>query len=270
MAYGSVHVPAGCTFKIGDTVGGLATLGVLKGDSTIEITYDLIEALGSKAEELISYAKNMRAVANCVLYQLHLPNFDKIMGGLTVTTPQAGVIVDDHVQLVPSGTWKWNVFIQANKQNGDKSLLQIDATGVPTVSGSVDGALVADTDFSMVQDEEGEWGIIIMDSATVTTEAQELTYTYDYTPNASNTLVMGSPVGTMTAKIVEFSKTIAAKVFRARLWSAKNEAGMVLAFPDSINDEPASMPVALSGRLDAGKADGAQLIEIYDEIGLTV
>jgi len=270
MAYGSVHIPVGCTVKIGDTVGGLATLGVLKGDSTIEITYDLVEVLGSQAEEVLSYAKNMRAAASFVLYQLYLPNIEKLLDGLAVNTPGAGALVEDYEQIVPTGTWAFNKFIQAEKQNGDGSVLQIDATGVPTVVGSVDGALVADVDFSMVKDEEGEWGIIIMDSATVTTEVQELTYSYDYTPNVSNTLVMGSPSAVLISKIVEFSKTISGKVFRARLWSAKNEAGLSIGFPDASTDEPTSMPVSLSGRLDADKADGSQLIEIYDEIGLTM
>ncbi len=71
------------------------------------------------------------------------------------------------------------------------------------------------------------------------------------------------------AKIVEFSKTIDGKVFRARLWSVTNEEGLTLAFPDSANDEPASLPVSLVGGLDTAKATSKQLIEIYDEIGIT-
>jgi len=67
---------------------------------------------------------------------------------------------------------------------------------------------------------------------------------------------------------VEFSKTIAGKVFRARLWSVTNESGLTLAFPDSAGDDPLSLPVKLTGGLDTTKAAGEQLIEIYDEIGL--
>jgi len=269
MAYGSVHVPAGCTFKIGDTVGGLATMGVLKGDSNIEITYDLIEVLGSKAEEVLAYAKNMKAVAACELYQLHLPNIQKVLDGLASVDSVDGSKVEDYDQTASSGDWAYNEFIVGEYQNGDGTVLQIDAQGYVDVTGSVDGALAHNTDYVMVKDAEGRWGIIIIDSVNVTTEAQDLTISYDYTPAESKTLKMGSPSASLTAKIVEFSKTIDGKVFRARLWSAKNEAGLTVAFPESNADEPASMPVSLSGRLDATKADGEQLIEIYDEIGLT-
>jgi len=270
MAYGSVHVPAGCTFKIGDTVGGLATMGVLKGDSNIEITYDLVEVLGSQAEEVLSYAKNMRAVATCELYQLYLTNIQKVLDGLATVTTVDGSKVEDYDQTASSGDWAYNEFILCTYQNADGTVLQIDAQGYPDVSGSVDGALAHDTDYFVVKDAEGRWGIIVIDSATVTTEAQDLTISYDYTPAESKTLKMGSPSASITAKIVEFSKTIDGAVFRARLWSAKNEAGLTVAFPDSNADEPASMPISLSGRLDSSKSDGEQLIEIYDEIGLTV
>ena len=265
MAFGSVHVPAGCTFKIGDSVGGLATMGVLKGDSAIEITYDLIEALGSQAEEVLSYAKNMRAVATCELYQLHLPNIEKILDGIATVTSQAGVLQAGVNDVVNSGDWEYDKFIPFVNQNGDGS-----SPTVNSVTGSVDGALVEDTDFFVIMNEAGVWGYYVIDSATVTTEAQNLTANTDYTPAASKTLKMGSPSASLTAKIVEFSKTQNSKIFRVRLWSAKNEAGLTIGFPDSNADEPTSMPISLSGRLDSDKTDGEQLIEIYDEIGITV
>ena len=50
----------------------------------------------------------------------------------------------------------------------------------------------------------------------------------------------------------------------------EQEAGLVFAFPDADTEDVASLPVTLKGGLDASKATGEQLVEIYDEIGLTV
>ena len=128
--------------------------------------------------------------------------------------------------------------------------------------------LVLDTDYFVLKAPDSKWGINIIDSALVTTEDQVITVDSDYTPAIAYTLTMGEKSVELVAKIVEFSKTIAGKVFRARLWSVTNESGLTLAFPDSAGDDPLSLPVKLTGGLDTTKAAGEQLIEIYDEIGL--
>lgn len=263
MAYGSVNIPAGCTVKIGDTVPGLVDIGVLKGDASIQIAYDLQKVLGSKAEVLIDYIKNMRATAVFEMYQIHWPNIAELLDGALTLTPIAGVLVPAAVQVVAGGGWGYNDFIPIEHQNGDGS-----TNIIASVVGSTDGALVANTDFFKGQDSQGTWGIFVIDSMTVTTEAQTLTITYAYTPNAANQLDMGDKSATLVAKIVEFSKVIGTATFRARLWSVTNEEGLTIAFPDSANDEPMSLPVTLVGGLDTTKAAGTQLIEIYDEIGL--
>ncbi len=269
-AFGSVHVPAGCTVKVGDTIGGLATVGVLKGDSNINVTYDLIKVRGSKAETLLDFIKNMEAEATFELYQLYLPNIVKFLDGAATVTSVAGVIVNDYAQTTVADEFDFNEFIVGDQQNGDGGRLMIDATDEPTCSGATDGALVFDTDFSAVVNAEGKWGIIILDTATVTTMDQVFTITYDYTPSASKTLKMGAASAEMTAKIVEFELTNSGAVWRARLFSVTNDTGMVIGFPDSDTDDLATMPITLKGGLDTTKATGEQLIEIYDEIGLTV
>jgi hypothetical protein len=270
MAYGSVHIPAGCTVKIGDTVGGLASLGVLKGDASIEITYDKVKVQGSKAETLVDFIKNMVANATFEMYQLNLTNIQKLLDGAATVSHVDGTMVEDHDQTIASGAYEFNEFIECEYQNADGTVPQIDATGVPTLSGATDGALTEGDDFFITKNGAGKWGIIIVeDGTTVTTMDQVFTLSYDYTPAESYSLKMGASSEELTAKIVEFSKTIDAKVFRARLWSVTNENGLTLAFPDSAGDEPASIPITLTGGLDTDKASGEQLIEVYDEIGLT-
>lgn len=364
MAFGSVHIPAGCTVKVGDTVPGLADLGVLKGDASIGITYDKLKVMGSKAETLIDYIKNMKAEATFELYQPHLPNIEKLLDGAVTVTPTAGGALTNQPEIIPVGSWEYDRFYPLEHQmatglvptinrvagsvdttltltlvavladdtvtiNGlvftahatttTPALRQFDISGVdaddadelalcindatygvpgvsavalagvitltvdtPLVTGlwasSSDpltiaiagvGELVLDTDYFVLMGPDGRWGINIIDSVLLTTEDQVITIDSDYTPAVAYTLTMGDKSAELVAKIVEFSKTIGGKVFRARLWSVTNEAGLTLGFPDSANDEPLSLPVTLVGGLDTTKAAGEQLIEIYDEIGVT-
>jgi len=81
---------------------------------------------------------------------------------------------------VSSGSWNYNNFIRITNQNGDGSAITVNS-----VTGATDGLLVAGTDYYVGQNDDGEYGIFIIDSATVTTETQDITIDYDYTPNSS-------------------------------------------------------------------------------------
>jgi len=340
----------------------MTDLGVLKGDANIEITYDKVRVLGSKAEVLKDFIKNMAANASFELYQLHLPNIEKLLEGAAEVINTPGTLQEDVEQQIAVGIWLYDKFVPFENQNGagtkptvnlvtasldteltltltsvlagDKVTInglvftahadtttpanrEFDISGTdsqdatelatcinhatygvpgltatpaaevvtltvdtPLVTGlsayassatiAIDGELELDTDYFVMKDQDGIWGIYIIDSATITTESQIITLLTDYTPAASKTLKMGTKSAELTPKIVEFSKTINGKIFRARLWAATNEEGLTFAFPDSAGEEPASIPVVRKGGLDSSKAEGEQLIEIYDEIGLTM
>lgn len=363
MAYGSVHIPAGCTVKIGDTVPGLLDLGVLKGAASIGITYDKVKVMGSKAETLIDFIKNPKAEANFELYQFHLPNIQKLLDGAATLDHVLGTPLMDQPEEIAVGNWLYDRFYPLAHQMGAGTVPTInriagsldttfeltlatvlagdtvtingltftahaavttpalrefdisgidsadavelatcinDATyGVPGITATPAGAvitlsvddplvtglwassvggtitivgvdeLVLNTDYFVLMAPDGRWGINIVAGGVVSTEDQVITVDSDYTPNAAYTLTMGEKSVELVAKIVEFSKTIAGKIFWARLWSVTNEEGFTIAFPDSAGDDPLSLPVKLIGGLDTARADGEQLIEIYDEIGLT-
>jgi len=101
-------------------------------------------------------------------------------GSLDTIVPVAGVSVPAANQVIYSGSWHYNEFIPIEHQNGDGSTIAITS-----VTGATNGALVAETDYFKVKDETGVYGIMIKDSVTVTTEAQNVTIVYAYTPSAS-------------------------------------------------------------------------------------
>jgi hypothetical protein len=97
----------------------------------------------------------------------------------------AASIVNNHVQTVASGAWAYNVFIPFEFQNGNGT-----APNVDSVVGSVDGALVSETDYFIGKNDLGVWGIFIKNSVTVTTLVQSIAIQFDYTPNAAENITL--------------------------------------------------------------------------------
>lgn len=260
--YKGVHIPNGCEVSIGDTEGSLVNMGVLDGDANIEINYDLVEYIGSMSQEVVTYIKNMRATSSFTMIQYDMDKINELMGGVSVLSSTAGTPVTGATQTVNAG-WTNNKAILIEGQNSDGS-----APTINSVTGSTSGAGTEDDDYILFK-VSGAWYIALRTGGISTFGTSEsVTINYDYTPAVSKTLTLGSSATEITPKIVEFKLMNDGKMFRARLWSAKNENGFSLAFPSAQNDTPATMEIQLSGRVDTARADKAQLIEIVDEIGV--
>ena len=261
--YTGVHIPNGCEASIGDDVASLASVGVLDGDSEIAITYDLVEYLGSQGEDVIAYTKNHVANMTFNMIQHDLEKIKEIMGGLATVTVADGTEIDGAAQTISAGWITEKAYI-IEGQNGDTSKPTINS-----VTGSSSGVGIVDDDYFFSKGADGQWYIVLRDDGTTsfgTTES--ITINYDYTPAESKTLKFGSSSAEITPKVVEFKLTQDGKTFRVRVWAAKNEGGLTFAFPSAQNDTPANIPVTMKGQIDTSKADGAQLVEIYDEIGV--
>lgn len=265
MSYGSVHLPGGATVSIGDSVGALTDLGVLDGDTQVEITYDLIRYVGSQGESVLTYVKNAVATLTANLVQLYLPNIAELLDGVATVTSTAAAAVTGATQTIAAG-WTSDKLIKIEGQNSDGSVPTINS-----VTASTSGVGAEDNDYILAKGADGFWYIALRTDGTATYATSEsVVINYDYTPAASKTLKMGAKSAEITPKIVQVSLTQSGKTFRARLWSATNESGLTLAFPAASNDNPATLPITLTGGLDTTRTSGEQLIEIYDEIGLTV
>ncbi len=261
--YAGVHIPNGCEVSVGDDTASLASVGVLDGDSEIAVTYDLVEYLGSQGADVISYTKNHVADMNFNMIQHDLEKIEEIMGGLATVTVSNGAAVTGATQTIAAG-WTAEKAYLIEGQNGDASKPTINS-----VTASSSGVGSVDDDYFLSKGADGQWYIILRTDGTNTYGTSEsITIDYDYTPAESKTLKFGSSSAEITPKIVQFTLTQDSKIFRVRVWAAKNENGLTFGFPSAQNDTPANIPVAMKGRIDTSKADGAQLVEIYDEIGV--
>jgi len=118
----------------------------------------------------------------------------------------AGVVVSSALQAVVNPS-AYLQFIKIANQNGDGSTIVVNS-----VTGSIDGLLVVDTNYNIVQDSDWVYGIQLISGGSISTLTQTFTIDYDYTPSVSKQ---------MTYKIQD--RTIPFQLFR--FTECLNEAG---------------------------------------------
>lgn len=166
-------------------VGGSFTLlGPVRGLAVnIDTTNEEFEVLADNSEPVISGYKSRPEIVCQYLESFDRDLMDRLINGTTSNV--AGTLVSGATQTAASGAWAYKQFIKIENQNGDGSAITVNS-----VTAATDGALVADTDFYVGQNDAGEYGIYVIDSATVTTTSQALTIDYDYTPNTEEVLTI--------------------------------------------------------------------------------
>lgn len=263
MAYTSVHLPVGSKVEIETTAGGgtYTDLGVTMNETTLAVTYDQIKVTGSRAEGVLNFFKNMSIEATFSLLQIELSNIHKLMSGSTAYATVAGSLVTGHVQTLVANTWEREKFIPFDQQQGAGT---VPASIVVTNPST----LTNDTDYIIVQDASGVWGIIVLD--TKGTLTNNLVFTYNYTPSASRTLSMGSPSIDVTARALRVSKELdSGKWWTMVIYAAVNTSGLSFSMPRYDADEPSILEVTMTGQLDTTRSDLDQLFKITDEFGIT-
>lgn len=128
-----------------------------------------------------TFLKTADKTANINATMLEVNKMDVISSILGSTRESvAGTPVAGATQTATSGSWTYNTAFRIIKKDGDGT-----AVTVNSVTGGTDGLLVSGTDYFVGLDSEGYTTITIIDSATLTTETQDMVVDFDYTPNAS-------------------------------------------------------------------------------------
>jgi hypothetical protein len=113
-----------------------------------------------------------------------------LRGGIDVVVQTAGTPVVGASQAMASGAWEYDVPFQLQGQNASGL-----APSITSITGSVDGVILENTDFFLQKDASTKkWSVVIIDSVTVTTEAQIMTVIYDYTPASKTEVSTGGIV----------------------------------------------------------------------------
>ena len=260
---GAIHMPDGCKVEIGASVGALVDVGAIDGDVSVKLAITKFKKESANAGVIKDMVTKMLAEISFTMLEVYLDNIATLSGGLASVVNTAGTLVSGASQVVASGGWAYKKFIKIEHQNGDGGAITVNS-----VTGSVDGLLVEDTDYYVGQNSQGQYGVYVLDSVTVTTTSQSLTIDYDYTPNANKTLKCGTSSVELTPKIVRFTHTDEnSKKFELTIWSATMSDGFSIVFPAGTSEDMMNVPIVLEGECDTDRTDGEQLFTLIDEQG---
>lgn len=121
------------------------------------------------------------------MWESDLVKIAALRGGIDTVVQTAGTPVVGNSQVKASGSWEFDVPFELEGQNADGT-----APAITSITGSVDGVIVARTDYVLQKDKStNRWSIIITDSVTVTTEVQAMTVLFDFTPAAITEVFTG-------------------------------------------------------------------------------
>lgn len=155
---------------------------------------------------------------------------DLLIGGTpsdTAASPVAGA-----TQTLASGSWNYNNFYVIENQMGDGT-----APTINSVTGGTDGALTDGDGYHLGKNESGQWGIYLGDAASeLTTESQNIVIDYDYTPNATESLVLTMDFQESETFVARITATVDGKTRVITLSEATFEGVYGLSFLDVVQN----------------------------------
>lgn len=231
--------------SVGDDAGSLVDIGSVRN---VRFTgrQERIKVDSDNNGTILNKARITGVIEFDWLEPGHMTNLESLFKGLVTRSTTAGTLVEDAEQTVASGSWNYEKQIVIENQNNDLSEITINSVTLGT-----NGAIVEGTDYTKVKDAAtGKWGIVIWDSATVTTESQSVVIDYDYTPAAAQVLTGGTSQ-TATARYVKItgpSEDSATTTRDITLDSAVAASDMLIPYVDvEQSGDVGVMPVTLEG-----------------------
>lgn len=238
-------------------------LGLAK-DISVEEQIEKAKVEADNAPACKKRVASHKAKISFSLFELYWATIDKLRGeNLDTVTSIAAAEVEGAKQVIASGDWAYNEFIEFTNQMGDGTCPTVNSVTLGT-----NGAIVEETDYVTVKDGNGKWGIIIWDSTTVTTEEQTVTIDTDYTPAASTTFSTGglTQIDDIDLRITN-TEYIGGEEKTKYIWIYKCDisTGLSLALKSSNDtDQAMEIPFEFEAELDTSRTAGDQLFIVSD------
>lgn len=183
--------------------------------------------------------------------------WNKIRGTLdTYTTTAATPLTGETKDVL---TWSYATFIPLGVDGSAFTITDVtqDPSGTPV-------SLVENTDFIVMNDDEGRTGIMVLDTVDTDT-AMALQITYDYTPYATEKLTSGSAIEIPARAIRITQETAGERTIKVTIPFAKVQEGITLNFGDVNNpNEPISWNFNMIADVDSA-TDTLFTAEFVDE-----
>jgi len=225
---------------VGDDFDNLVDIGALR-DVAINFLVEQQTIAFDNAPSLDAFVKGDRIQATFNLAEINFDTIAVLDAGMITLSTVAGTIVNNATQLVVAGNWSFEQFIPIANQNGDGSAVNVDS-----VTAATDGALTEDVDFHVIE-SNGVYGIVLHSGGSASTEDQNITIQYDYTPNASKKITSVAS-GKKTLKVMRLiNEDNDGKVLKLDIEDGTNKAPIWIDFAGDEEDDIAIMPVDFQG-----------------------
>ncbi len=183
----TIKIGSVAAFYSTDSGGSFTNVGLGDGFAFTEEMTPLNSAPDNGiAPDILRGLANQTATITGNLWEYDLTKLNAIRGGIDNLTSVASTLVEGAAQTIASGDWAYDVPIIMSGQNQSGLIPTINSVTLGS-----DGAIVLLTDYTTLKQPDGNWAIVIIDSVTVTTEAQTVVIDTDYTPSKSTTLTTG-------------------------------------------------------------------------------
>lgn len=254
MRWGSVK------FEAGESLGAMTDIGTLQ-NAAVKESWTEIHFKTGNGGYIPPLITDQKMEFSADINEIDLTKLNLLRGGIDTYGTVAGSIVNNATQTVASGAWAYNKFIKIENQNGDRSAITVDS-----VTAGTNGLLVAGTDYYVGQNNNGEYGVFVIDSTTVTTTAQTLAIQYDYTPAASKTLSSGGKYE-ISYRVVRITNThpITGKTFVMVIYKGSNMSPLEINFQNDGSETPNTQKITIKGIPDTTRTAGDQLYKITIE-----
>lgn len=227
-------------FYFGTSLASLTRFGAYR-DATIESKRESSELVFDN-DKINKFKKGREFSFKFKLAEIDPDTLASINAGWITKTTVAGSLITGATQAISGITAL--ALAELKGQNHDLALVTV--TGVV---GSVDGALVANTDFVLVKGPGGKTNIYFKSGGAITTFTQTFTVTYNHTP-ASSVKFTFAETGIATKFYARFiHERSNGKTITIDLEDVQNLTGLTIDFVGNSDDDVATCDVELNGKV---------------------
>ena len=265
---GNIYFPDGAQVLHTPYGGAQVDLGVLMGDIGATLTYSENQVQTANKGTTQMQIKNMAIDLNFTLATLDPDKVANLGGGIFETVDTAGGSVssiDDQV-IASGGATELTAYPLVITETGSLPLRVSASLVIASVTGSTDGALAANDDYTIIDDPNAYSGkSIVFNTAgsTLTTMAQTITIAYtSVTPVARTTVFAGNTTELLSPGQLTIRHTDENSLVRElNLFSVNpTSGGFQFNFKGAGSDGLEEMPITIKGTLDTSLTNGRQLM----------
>ena len=200
------------------------------------------------------------------LYEAALDNLVALSAGLFTSQNSGGTLEEGASCSFAQGDWKFNRSVRIPKKNADGTAVAVNA-----VEGSVDGALVENTDYFIGLDTEGYTILTFIDDGALATtgEAQDISVTdYDVTEAEYKKLTAGGKTAITPFMLRLTIDMPNSKYLKILIYKSYFSGDISYNTQDDGSEEPNSVGLTFEGFLDDTREEGDQLFSMQDNMDI--